>query len=544
MNTRNFNITKGDHYSLLETKSYGEIVFGCPPDIVKEFIRTKKPLPSKYVFPSKTFNNGKNHFDFEFIIYSFLFTRARGSIVHAYCRPKQERQIKAILNETLFGPRFDQIIEAQNHKLIKDKSFSNIDQKRFKLFQHKYIAKNNPLARLFNDQIKDHASNLKLTKTIKKYFEDNILAKHKWLKKYHITNLSLKLTKNYLLCAQLRKEMQLFSLSKENQRNKFLSQIINFHHISASGLFFIPDESNRKFLKLKEEGQGVFIAYEKDKAVCTVNLGPKPKKDTLKDIKPFKKPRFGVTFLGVGSGFSQNKQNSSTIIWSENKGILIDVVANHAFITKKYGINNDDIKYIFLTHVHSDHDSGILEKILQSQQTNLITSRVIYESFLRKAAATTSLPKKTIERYISFKEIEPNKKIKLPGFMHTFFEFDYSLHSIPSGRCKVTYSHVGINKSISLSGDTKYDIQKINAWHKNGDLSTARKNGLSGFIWDSDLIVHDVGGGNLHTKHDALLSLPTKIKNKVILVHQNEKSASNSPFRYAKDGESIYLIRK
>ena len=544
MNTKTFNVTKGDHYSLLETKSYGEIVFGCPPDIVKEFMRAKKPLPSKYVFPSKTFNDGQNHFDFEFIIYSFLFTRAKGSIVNAYCRPTQEKQIKAILNETLFGPRFDQIIEAQNYKLINNKKFSSVDKKRFKLFQHKYIAKNNILARLFNDLIKDHASNLNLTKAIKKYFEDNILAKQKWLNKKHITSLSLELTKNYLLCAQLRKEMQLFSLSKESQRNKFISKIINFHHISASGLFFIPDKNNLKFLQLKEEDQGIFIAYEKNIAVCTVNLGPKPRKSKLKNIKPFKKPRFGITFLGVGSGFSQSKQNSSTIIWSENKGILIDVVADHTFITKKHGINNDDIKYIFLTHVHSDHDSGILEKILQSQQTNLITSRIIYESFLRKAAATTSLSKKTIESYISFKEVEPNKKIKLPGFTRTFFEFDYSLHSIPSGRCKITYIDGSLKKSISLSGDTKYDVQKINAWHENGDLTTARKNSLTGFIWNSDLIVHDIGGGNLHTKHDALLFLPNKIKKKVILVHQNEKSASNSPFRYAKDGESISLIRK
>ena len=309
MNTKTFNVTKGDHYSLLETKSYGEIVFGCPPDIVKEFMRAKKPLPSKYVFPSKTFNKGQNHFDFEFIIYSFLFTRAKGSTVHAYCRPAQERQIKAILNETLFGPRFDQIIEAQNYKLTNEKSFSNVDKKRFKLFQHKYIAKNNPLAKLFNDLIKKHASNLVLTKTIKKYFEDNIIAKQKWLNKIHITNLSLKLTKNYILCAQLRKEMQLFSLSKESQRNKFISKIINFHHISTSGLFFIPDKNNSKFLELKEEDQGGFIVYEKDIAVCTVNLGPKPRKGKLKDFKPFKKPRFGITFLGVGSGFSQSKQN-------------------------------------------------------------------------------------------------------------------------------------------------------------------------------------------------------------------------------------------
>ena len=129
MNKSNFNLYKGKNYSVLETQNHGEIVFGCPPDIVKEFIRQKKPLPSKYVFPSQTFKDGRNSFDFEFIIYSFLFTRAKGSTVSAYCRPTQEKQFRAILNETLFGPKFSQILEAQNHRITNDK-----DAKGFFLF--------------------------------------------------------------------------------------------------------------------------------------------------------------------------------------------------------------------------------------------------------------------------------------------------------------------------------------------------------------------------------------------------------------------------
>ena len=110
MSKEDFNLHKGANYSILTNQYYGEIVFGFPPDIVKEFIKLKRSLPSKYVFPLRTFHNGKNNFDFEFIVYSFLFTRAKGNTVSAFCRPEQEKQFRKILNETLFGPRFDQLL--------------------------------------------------------------------------------------------------------------------------------------------------------------------------------------------------------------------------------------------------------------------------------------------------------------------------------------------------------------------------------------------------------------------------------------------------
>ena len=54
MNKKDFNFYNGKNYSVLDTNDYGEIVFGCPPNIVKEFIRIKKPLPAKYIFPINT----------------------------------------------------------------------------------------------------------------------------------------------------------------------------------------------------------------------------------------------------------------------------------------------------------------------------------------------------------------------------------------------------------------------------------------------------------------------------------------------------------
>jgi len=75
MSKKDFNVSNCHLYSYLETKDYGEIVFGCPPGIVKDFLRLKKPLPSKYVISSRTFCDNLNNFDFEnkFMIYEINY---------------------------------------------------------------------------------------------------------------------------------------------------------------------------------------------------------------------------------------------------------------------------------------------------------------------------------------------------------------------------------------------------------------------------------------------------------------------------------------
>ena len=544
MSKKDFNVSNRKLYSLLETKDYGEIVFGCPPGIVKEFIKTKKPLPSKYVIPSQTFCDNINNFDFEFIVYSFLFTRAPGSTVSAYCLPEQEIRFRNILNETLFGPRFSQLLESQSSKLLNEKCLNEKERKNLRRFLRKNVAKNKKISILFDNLLREHSSESQVSRHIKKFIEDEILSKNQSILDSKIKSLSKKLTEIYIQCAQLQKELDLFSLAKERDRDSFVSKTVKFHHIGKSNSCILNGLKNRrKQLKLQEVEPSIFKVYEGKVERCTVNVNSIVSKHKKQEPKPIQAPFFGVTFVGVGSGFLADKQNSSAIVWAEGKGILIDVVAENNSILSGYGINKNDVNHVFLTHVHSDHDAGALENLLEKRKTNLITSRIIYESFLRKTQALTSLSKNSIEEFVKFIEVEPNKKIKIPGFTNTFFEFDYSLHSIPTGRCKITCAKGKTKKSISHSGDTKYDIPKINAWFEKGAFTRTRKNGVLGFIWESDLIIHDAGGGNLHTDYESLLHFNKNIKQKIILVHQNDKPRPKSELRYAIDGETIALIK-
>ena len=259
MSKKDFNVSNGKLYSLLETKDYGEIVFGCPPGIVKEFIKAKKPLPSKYVIPSQTFCDNINNFDFEFIVYSFLFTRAPGSIVSAYCLPEQEIRFRNILNETLFGPRFSQLLESQSSKLLNEKCLNEKGGENLRRFLRKNVAKNKKISILFDNLLREHSSESHVSRHIKKFIEDEILSKNQSILDSKIKNLSKKLTEIYIQCAQLQKELDLFSLAKERDRDSFVSKTVKFHHMGKSNSCILNGLKNRrKKLKLQEVEPSIF----------------------------------------------------------------------------------------------------------------------------------------------------------------------------------------------------------------------------------------------------------------------------------------------
>lgn len=149
-----------------------------------------------------------------------------------------------------------------------------------------------------------------------------------------------------------------------------------------------------------------------------------------------------------------------------------------------------------------------------------------------------------VEGFIDFLEIEPHKKMKLPGFERTWLEFDYSLHSIPAGRFRLTYKDKkGKEHVISHSGDTKYDKTLIRGWYEEGVLSRKRYKDILGFIWDADCIIHEVGGGQLHTEFAALADLPDSVARKMHLVHQHKDPLDIKSFNYALEGETFTIIK-
>jgi len=539
-----FKIYKGYNFRILEAKGFDKICFGCPPGIVKDFSKRDESLPSKYILPLRTFVQGKNNFDFEFIVYSFLFVKPGKDKISVYCSLDQKHRFIAILKETLFGPTLGDMIRAQFQKCIPVDKLSSGDHEKWAHFLEK-VAQDKKLKEQFNHLLRVHTPDRKIHESITLYFK-GLLDHKKWLAEKNIPNLDSKLSKNYILCAQLKNEMNLFQMAKEDERDQFIHDAVDFHIFDKNHTVYIENSKDKRHkLKIVQIRPAEFEIYQGNQLKVAIDIMKLDTPIRADIIKPIEKPLMGVTYLGVGSGFTHKRRNSCLVIWSEGQGIMVDAFSDNSESTLEYGITQKDIRWMILTHVHSDHDSGFIEKILSGQRINLITTRIIFESFIRKIQGITRFPTDMIEKFVEFFEVEPKKKVKLPGFKNTYIEFDYSFHSIPCGRFKLTYkTSRGRVKMISHSGDTKYDVELLNMCYQQGVISRGRMDDILGFIWDADLIIQDVGGGTLHTEFGSLSHLEPAIAKKMVLVHQHKEPFPHPYFRFAYEGQTDVLIKQ
>ena len=536
-------IYKGYNFRVLRIKGLEPICFGCPPGIVKDFSRRSEALPSQYVLPIRTFVQGKNNFDFEFIVYTFLFARPSNEKIKIYCTSDQRDRLRSILQETLFGPTFHDMIHAQFRRFGRDSGFTDTELKRYEKFMDHVAESKKPLG-MYNRLLKYNTPDRQIQSAIRDYFETLIRGKGWLMNKSNSRTASL-FARNYITCAQLKKEMDLFSIAKEKNQDEFVDSLIEFQIFNKQNTVTIKDAGKPgKVLDIIQARPAEFEVYQPKRRKISINI-LKPDLPPKPDIvTPLEKPFMGVTYLGVGSGFSHDRKNSCLIVWSEGKGIMVDAFNEHNESVLRYGVTEKDISYIILSHVHSDHDSGLIEKILSGQRVKLITTRIIFESFLRKVQGISRFPKEVIEDFVDLLEVEAGDEIKLPGFKHTYLLFDYSLHSIPAGRFKVSYRPPGRKeKVISHSGDTKYDEDLTHRWWEMGNFSRKRRDSILGFIWDGDLIIQEVGGGNLHTELASLTDINPAIAKKVVLVHQHKEPFKHPYFRFADEGETDVLIK-
>jgi len=541
--SKGHTIYKGYNFRVLKIKGFEPVCFGCPPGIVKDFSRRSEALPSQYVLPIRTFVQGKNNFDFEFIVYTFLFARPSNEKIKIYCASDQRDRLKSILQETLFGPTFQNMIHAQFRRFGQDSGFASTELKRYKKFIDHVAESKKPL-NLYDSLLKNNTPDRKIQSKIRDYFETLIRGKQWLMNKSNSRTASL-FARNYITCAQLKKEMELFSIAKEKSQDEFVDSLLEIHLFNKHNAVKIKDAGKPgKFLEIVQALPAEFEVHQPKRRKISVNI-LKPDLPPKPDIvTPLEKPFMGVTYLGVGSGFSHERKNSCLIVWSEGQGIMVDAFNEHNESVLRYGVTEKDISYIILSHVHSDHDSGLIEKILSGQRIKLITTRIIFESFLRKVQGISRFPKEVIEDFVDLLEVEAGDEIKLPGFKHTYLLFDYSLHSIPAGRFKLIYRPPGRKeKIISHSGDTKYDEDLTHRWWEMGNFSRKRRDSILGFVWDGDLIIQEVGGGNLHTELASLTDINPTIAKKMVLVHQHKEPFNHPYFRFAEEGETDVLIK-
>lgn len=337
-------------------------------------------------------------------------------------------------------------------------------------------------------------------------------------------------------------ELQLFAFKiKENDklRNAELSDYIETHLFQDNYIKI----NNVEIIKNKEVDY--FTVKEDGRVLGYIDLG-KWESITIEEefslYEPGKEAEFGVYFFDPSTGFDPERLTSSFIIWIGNgKGMVVDPLTNLPQYLDRKRISRNDIAYIFLSHVHSDHDDGVLEQILSGKIIKILSSKIVMDSFIRKVEAITGWDESRIRKLILFKELKPGEEYPLND--KTRIKIDYAFHSIPTCRFVVTYTDTSkrINSSISYSGDTNYNEEYINKLVLEGKLSRKRAESILGFIWDSDLIIHDVGGG-IHTDIKNLFQLPEKLQRKIIAIH-TPGIPSHSPIRQAHKGEEIILVK-
>jgi metal-dependent hydrolase (beta-lactamase superfamily II) len=128
-------------------------------------------------------------------------------------------------------------------------------------------------------------------------------------------------------------------------------------------------------------------------------------KSGIKPDESFMSPDFGITVLGCSHGFDPKGSTSGFILWINGKGIMVDPPPFSQTYLQEFGISSQSISSIIITHCHADHDAGAFHKILDNQRVEIITTRTIMNSFLRKYSALSDIPINELKQYFIFRPV-------------------------------------------------------------------------------------------------------------------------------------------
>ncbi len=233
------------------------------------------------------------------------------------------------------------------------------------------------------------------------------------------------------------------------------------------------------------------------------------------------RPYFGVTPLGTSHGFDPDGDFTSFIIWIHGKGILVDPSPEALAYLEQAGVAPVDVPYVFLTHVHADHDGGLIEKLLGGSRTTIIASDPVFRAFAEKAQLITG---HDFEREGLLKHLSANPgqrvRIEIAGEFAQI-ETRWNLHPIPTNGLKVTFG----GRTFGYSGDTQFDPSLLDALRQNGKLAPKRVDDLMYFFWTPDgqpsvdLLYHEAGMPPIHTDKETLRTLPKAVLDRTLLVH-------------------------
>lgn len=262
-------------------------------------------------------------------------------------------------------------------------------------------------------------------------------------------------------------------------------------------------------------GETHYVVFDGGKDVATIprsiRLPPKAHSVELPQ-SPFQPPTFGVTVLGASHGFDPDGKTTGFLLWIGGRALLVDPPTDSTEYLAARGVAPKMIDGVVLTHCHADHDAGTFQKLLEEGRVTLYTTPFILGSFLRKYSALSGLSENILRRTFTFTPARIGAPVGVRGGE---LWFRYQLHSIPTIGVEAFYG----GRSISISGDTLWDPERVGQMHEAGVFGGARYEDLVNFRSHHSVNLHEAGIPPLHTPASALATLPDEVKRRLYLVH-------------------------
>ena len=233
------------------------------------------------------------------------------------------------------------------------------------------------------------------------------------------------------------------------------------------------------------------------------------------------RPRFGVTPLGTSHGFDPSGDLTCFVIWVNGLGILVDPSPEGLEYLEHIGVTEADLPYVFLTHIHSDHDGGLISKLLSGRRTTIIASDVVFRLFVEKARLVTGQDFQQA-RLVEHIAANPGRPVILDvAGERVILQTRWNLHTIPTNGFTITIE----NKTFGYAGDTQYEPTMLQQLLEAQQLTPAQYHDLMYFLWTEDgtpkvdLLYHEAGIPPIHTDKHTLTTLSEAMRSRTFLVH-------------------------
>ena len=511
---------------------HGDLQFGSPPETIKDAMSMGFSVPTNFVIPRERFSlkRGVSVCEIEFPSFFNFFILKRK--INLICTPKDQNAIIRTMEEALEGPAKKYMYTDNEYgPLCPPEIFAARPDhwKECEYFKEPRPPDTEPLtqAKLISFTNFDEDGKARIGQHLQ------VVDKGRG-KGFYVYDLSL--------AAAEKSKPGLIKRPSRKLREFEGAGAVGAHESEAHSMMHgvSHDDENEEATERREPGLLAHITDQDSMSVFPPNIKELDKEGVEKHISAgvflpaFYIPNFGVTILGSSHGFDKTGSTSGFVVWVHGRGIMVDPPPFSGRLLRSFGISPQAISALILTHIHADHDAGTMQKILEDTRVEVMTTKTIMESFVRKYAAVSSLSPSVIWDLFVFSPVTLEEPIHRYGATLRFF---YSLHALPCVGVEIRCA----TKRIVYSADTYYDPDGIEKMKEKGVLSAARAQRLIDFPFDCDVVLHEAGVPPIHTPVTVLAQLPEDVrKNHLHLIHIGGGSAKEAEekhgMRVAKPG--------